>query len=200
MSSPYTQLDFTNIIRHVFDEAEDRLRVDASVTVVLGEVEVIISHIDDSIRLGDGTSLITSTLVSGKQGLDVNIINTSLTITAASLPLPLGAATDSVLQSVRDGLVLNGSYISTVVSVGTVAVEAKVGGSTLSNRGLVKIYNNSSKTMYHGPATVTTSGANIGEPIVKGQTVYLPFGSSTKVYLIAATAANDAIVQEVARA
>lgn len=42
--------------------------------------EIVIDHTNDSIRLGDGTNFITSTDVGGKQGLDVNIINTELDI------------------------------------------------------------------------------------------------------------------------
>lgn len=43
-------------------------------------VEVDLSHVDDSVRLGDGTTLTTVTTVGGDNGLDVNIINTSLTV------------------------------------------------------------------------------------------------------------------------
>lgn len=102
-NSPYTSLDYSQVIQQVFDEATDRLRVDAVVTASIGEVKITdgtndatitqvgakygldvnvlndiyvdISHTDDSIRLGDGTNLITSTAVGPKQGLDVNIIN-----------------------------------------------------------------------------------------------------------------------------
>jgi hypothetical protein len=51
----------------------DKLTVNADGSI---NVNVAVSHLNDSIRLGDGTSLLTSTLVSGKQGLDVNLINT----------------------------------------------------------------------------------------------------------------------------
>jgi predicted DNA-binding ribbon-helix-helix protein len=42
---------------------------------ILNDISLTISHTDDSIRLGDGTNLITSTAVGPKQGLDVNVIN-----------------------------------------------------------------------------------------------------------------------------
>jgi hypothetical protein len=70
-------LDANQVLRSVYDETENCLRV----CVVEGTTgggagfEVIISHTDDSIRLGDGTQLVTATLVSGKVGLDVNVIN-----------------------------------------------------------------------------------------------------------------------------
>lgn len=56
------------------------------------DANVVVSHTDDSIRLGDGINLITSTAVSGKQGLDVNVISANT--------LPANAATESTLQSV----------------------------------------------------------------------------------------------------
>lgn len=75
---PYTHsLDPGQCIQQSFDPINDRIRVDAQVSVTLGLVEVIISHTNDSIRLGDGTSLVTATTVGPKVGIDVNLINTS---------------------------------------------------------------------------------------------------------------------------
>lgn len=46
------------------------------VNVVGGvNVEVDLSHIDDSVRLGDGTNFFTSTTIGSDIGLDVNVIN-----------------------------------------------------------------------------------------------------------------------------
>lgn len=39
--------------------------------------EILISHLDDSIRIGDGTNLATITQVGSKYALDVNIVNNS---------------------------------------------------------------------------------------------------------------------------
>lgn len=72
---PMSMLDFTQILQRVFDEANGRLRTDAAATVVAGSLEVIISHVDDSIRIGDGTDLVTTTTVGPKVGLDVNVVN-----------------------------------------------------------------------------------------------------------------------------
>ena len=74
-NAPYTGLDQNQILQRSFEESEDRLRVDAEVSAVIGEVTVIISHTDDSIRLGDGTTLFTGTTVGAKTGQDVNVIN-----------------------------------------------------------------------------------------------------------------------------
>lgn len=101
-NTPYTELDYSQVLRQAFDETTDRLRVDAQITASLGEVKITdgtndatitqvgskygldvnilndisvnISHLEDSIRLGDGTNFITSTNVGPKTALDVSII------------------------------------------------------------------------------------------------------------------------------
>lgn len=70
-----TELDFQQAIRNVYDEALNRLRVDAVVSIDGTALEVDIQHTNDSIRLGDGTNYLTSTTIGGDVGLDVNIIN-----------------------------------------------------------------------------------------------------------------------------
>lgn len=84
-------------------------------------------------------------------------------------------------------------YLSGPVTVGTSAVEAKVGASAEPLRESVRIYNSSSGTVYFGPSGVTTT---TGEPLKKCQWVSLPAGSNNPVYLIAASAVGDVIVQE----
>lgn len=70
-----SHLDPGQIIKRVYEEADDRLRVDAEITAnISGAQEVVISHIDDSIRLGDGVDLVTTTTVGPDVGLDVNLI------------------------------------------------------------------------------------------------------------------------------
>lgn len=60
-------------------------------------VEVDLSHVDDSVALGDGTTLFTGTTVGADHGLDVNIINASIEVTATDLDIrDLAFATDSV--------------------------------------------------------------------------------------------------------
>lgn len=98
-----SKLDFPQIIQRAFDESNDQLRVNATVTATLGETKITdgtndatltnvgakygldvnilndivvdISHADDSIRIGDGVNLVTTTTVGAKHGLDVNILN-----------------------------------------------------------------------------------------------------------------------------
>ncbi len=56
--APYSQLDYGQVIRQVYDETTDRLRVDTEATVVAGAMEVAISMVDDSIKIGDGTDIL----------------------------------------------------------------------------------------------------------------------------------------------
>ena len=61
------------------------------------DVEVDLSHLDDSVRLGDGTSFFTSTSENGDIALDVHISNSDLDIR------DLTAASDSVESWTHDG-------------------------------------------------------------------------------------------------
>lgn len=94
------------------------------------------------------------------------------------------------------GDVVISDYVSAVKSVGTTEVLAAVGGSNLSGRQEVIIYNDSSSVIYFGPTGVAISGTNKGVPIDPGAFVNLPFGASVQIYLIAASASNNVIIQE----
>ena len=87
--------------------------------------------------------------------------------------------------------VLTDAYLTANVTVGTTEVEAKCGAAILPQRELVIIYNNSNEIIYHGPSGVTVSN---GIPIFKRETVWLY--AMIPVYLIAETAGNSVIVQE----
>lgn len=97
--------DANQVLRSVFDVDKNTLRV----SIVDGggggggSIEVIISHTNDSIRLGDGTNFFTSTTIGPKVGLDVAIINpvdvSGSSVTVSSSALPTNAATETTLQS-----------------------------------------------------------------------------------------------------
>lgn len=75
-----SHLDPPQIIKRAYDETLNRIRVDAEVTAnIAGVQEVAITHVDDSIRLGDGVDLVDVTDINGKIGLDVNVLNDTLT-------------------------------------------------------------------------------------------------------------------------
>lgn len=68
-------LDQNQIMQRAFDESTDRLRTDASLTMSSAEVAVIVSQEDDSIKIGDGVNLVTTTQEAGKSALDVHVTN-----------------------------------------------------------------------------------------------------------------------------
>ena len=77
MANNLKNYDGFQVLRSVFDVDTNCLRV-CLVDGGAGEgsnVEVIIDHETDSIRLGDGTDLVTTTTLDGDVGLDVNVIN-----------------------------------------------------------------------------------------------------------------------------
>jgi hypothetical protein len=69
-------LDGLQVLKEAYDPFLNRIRVDSAATIVApSAIEVIIDQANDSIRLGDGVTLFTSTTVGPKTGLDVSIIN-----------------------------------------------------------------------------------------------------------------------------
>lgn len=91
--------------------------------------------------------------------------------------------------------VLTDAYIAGVISVSTTQVEAKAGGSRLTNRECLRIYNNSNTTIYFGPTGVT---ASTGEPIFKNQWVNIPIGDIAVFLITASGTASDVRIQEFA--
>jgi hypothetical protein len=67
------------------------------VNIASGDLTVDLSHTEDSVALGNGTNLLTSTTVGADIGLDVNIINASVVVSATDLDIrDLTHASDSV--------------------------------------------------------------------------------------------------------
>jgi hypothetical protein len=87
----------------------------------------------------------------------------------------------------------DGQYLSSNITVGTTEIEAKVGASRLVGRQRLRIYNDSSVTIYFGPSGVSTTS---GEPLLKKQWIELEFGD-IGVFVIAGSAGNNVIIQEV---
>lgn len=174
-------------------------------------VEVDLSHVDDSVRLGDGTDLITSTLVSGKQGLDVNLINASVEVTATDLDIrALDAAQDSVearnfdgsgtaitstLVSAKQGLdvnIINSLTVNDAALADTAIANAAktlavadtaeaVVASPLSSRKYLYLYNAGNTKMYIGSGSVSPSN---GFPVSPGSYMELRAGASVAVNFI----------------
>jgi hypothetical protein len=76
MAFATSNLGLENVLRDVHDPSTQSLRTNATATVVIpGGLEVDIDQATDSIKIGDGVNLFTSTQVGPKTGLDVAIIN-----------------------------------------------------------------------------------------------------------------------------
>lgn len=90
-----SKLDADQIIQDVHDVDNHSLRTNATI-VVPGGIEVAIDQADDSISIGDGTTLFTGTTVGPDHGLDVNIIG-------GELDINLLASEDSVESWTHDG-------------------------------------------------------------------------------------------------
>lgn len=74
-----SHLSQENILRDVHDPVAQVLRTSSTLTLPSGGIDIAIDQATDSIKLGDGTNLITSSLVNSKRGLDVNVINNGST-------------------------------------------------------------------------------------------------------------------------
>lgn len=135
MANNLTKYDANQVLRSVFDVTKNTLRV----SVIDGSsgggggFEVIITHTDDSIRLGDGTNYFTSTTVGPKVGLDTAIINevdirdlvfatdsvnvSGSSVSVSSSTLPTGAATEATLASILTEVQQNLTFINDKVDV-----------------------------------------------------------------------------------
>jgi len=88
----------------------------------------------------------------------------------------------------------NAGGVQGALSVGTSAVEAKVGASALTDRATLTIYNNSNSVIYWGYTSGVTSSN--GTPILKREFLTFEVGPSTSIFLIAASAGNDVRITE----
>ena len=128
-----SQLDPGQIIKRVFEDADDALRVDATVTsTITGPIEVIIdAATGDNIQLSDGVNLNTMTTVAGKKGIDVNVIDA---VTAT--PTGLSTAIKASVMTVTD-------------------VASKVPATDLALRNGMSVRVWGAQTVYFGSSTVT---------------------------------------------
>lgn len=131
---PPSNLDANQVIQHVYDESTQTLRTQATATIITPpQLQVLIDASEDSVRLGDGSKLNTLTTVSGKNGVDVNVLNT---LTSSPSGLSTGLKTSRVI--ITD-------------------VAQKVPATALANRNAISIRVLGINTVYFGNSTLTTS-------------------------------------------
>ena len=88
----------------------------------------------------------------------------------------------------------NVSMVYSALTVGTTAVEVKVGGAALANRKLLLIHNASGNTMYWGSNnSVTTSNGMI---LFRDQVISIPVGPAISIWIISGVAAQNARITE----
>ncbi len=161
-------LDMGQIVKRVYDPTNDELRVQANITTnISGAQEVLISQVDDSIRLGDGTNLVTSTTVSSHVGLDVNLI---------------GGVVSGTFQSSG----LSTSLKNSVMTITDVA--SKVPATPLTNRNALSIRVWGSNTVYFGGSTVTAAA---GYPRLSLEEIQMDIKDNSSVELWAICASGQ---------
>lgn len=164
---PPSPLDGNQVLQHAFIDATGELRVAATIYAQIGQVEVVIDHTEDSIRLGNGTSFLTSTTVSSDIGLDVYIINENLDIR------DLSASQDNV--AISDGtnqLIVNADGSINVVYNPASSPVTPV--NTFNDATSVPTSTDTTVTSYTAPVgkttylqKITASGTNIAKYEVK---------------------------------
>lgn len=179
-------------------------------------VEVDLSHVDDSVRLGDGTSFFTSTSENGDIALDVHISNTSLVVTATQLDIDDLNATDDAVQShLYDGAgtaltstlvgadqaldvnvvqttgsdeaLANTAILAAADTLATPGTAEKVVAANLADRKYLFVRNNDNRVMYVGGSGVD---AATGFPVSPGSVIELRAGASVDVYYDSAKAGH----------
>lgn len=86
------------------------------------------------------------------------------------------------------------SYVSSVLTVTTTEIQAKVGAANLTGRQSLVLYNKSSVTVYYGPTGVSQT---TGIPLLPNQILSMNFGEGINVFLVVATGSASVIIQEV---
>jgi hypothetical protein len=79
MPAPYTKLDANQVLKHSFDEAEDRLRVDATISATIGDVTIVDSTSGDPLK------------VNADGSINVNVDNIAIDASTDSIAIGQGA-------------------------------------------------------------------------------------------------------------
>jgi hypothetical protein len=171
-----SKLDSQQILPAAFEESTGRLRTTATATIS-GITEVSINQADDSIRIGDGTNLITSTNVAGKQGLDVNVIS----------------STPSVADVNLNGL---NAFQTTQYTLGLTATQLTPTPLTDRSSMIIKV---STTTPTEIVWINDNSGMTVGDsfPLFNGDTLQLDLTPLESVYVLATVAGQKVYVLEI---
>lgn len=110
--------------------------------------------------------------------------------------MPIFGSTDKTYYDDQSAVadILSQGGVQATLTVGTSAVEVKVGGSPLEGRKEVTLFNNSNSILYWGYTNgVTTS---TGTPIFKKQFITWTVSNTQPIYVIAGSASNNTRITE----
>lgn len=158
-------IDADQVIRSVFDKDLNRLRVDAVVSATIGDLEVALSHTEDSVRIGDGTNLVEVTS-DGEMQVRDDDANTSL---------------ETLIDQTDDIETSLGNIDTTLSTLNTKFTDGTDIGDVTVNNGAgaaaVNIQDGGNSITVDGTVTTNQGGTwNIND--ITG-TVSLPTGAST---------------------
>lgn len=144
---------------------------------VANDISIAVSHVDDSIKIGDGTDF-----------MEVNA-NGSINVEGSDFDIrDLAFATDSVDVSgssvtVNDAALADSAIIAGAEALSVASTAQDVVGSPLANRKYLMIYNEDNRKMYVGQSGVTEAN---GFPVSPGSVLELRAGASVDVEYVSA--------------
>lgn len=159
-------------------------------------VEVDLSHVDDSVALGDGTNLFTSTTVGADIGLDVYLINSSIAVTqsgtwtidsitntvtvqATDLDIrDLTAASDSVQSWLHDGA---GTALTSTLVGSDQALDVNIVNTIAVNDAALA--NTAIATASKSLAAANTAEDIISSPLANRKYVWIYNNDNQKIYV-----------------
>lgn len=186
LNTNLSYLDPGQIINRSFDKTSDRIRVDAEVTAtIVGPQEVIISDIDDSIKIGNGSgTYATLTTLTGKNGIDVNIIGGSVTTSGTSTVTGSVSITGAVTTNTNINGLANFNTAQFTVGTSAVNITAAYGSRSVSS---LKAITTSTNIIYIGNSSSVT--ISTGYPLFNGDSIQLDI-TTPSIWAIATAAAQ----------
>lgn len=196
MSSVGTKLDGNQVLKQSYDDASNRIRVDAAISATLGEVVIkdpqgdhlnvnpdgsintnIVSPLAIEIDAADGDNIAIS------DGVDTMAVNND------------GSINVNVLNSASSGILPGGLQGNLTLTTANTPYEVKVGASALSNRSVITILPMDADMYWGYDNTVSTS---TGTPLYRHQFIEFDLNKSSnaKIYLVCANASRNARVTE----
>lgn len=171
-----TDLDFSQVIQNVYNQAENRLMVDADITAVIpGGIQVNINSADDSIAIANSSG--TPLTINPDGSINVNSETT------------ISGPVDTKEQGLN-------SFQTSQYSIGTSAVQ--ITPTPLTNRSSVSlaIIASPNVPIYIGNSSSVT--INTGYPLYNGNTIELDLTTSGNIWAITTVAGQTVAALEIA--